>query len=102
MLLPHPRPPLLPYTTLFRSEGLWSDKSPEEGTEECICMVCAKMIGACEEDPRWEDHDYECTGCELCEIAVRIWKGEEALEDRKSTRLNSSHLGISYAVFCLK
>src|SRR5262245_62833554 len=26
----------------------------------------------------------------------------EAVEDRKSTRLNSSHLGISYAVFCLK
>src|SRR5262245_4213218 len=26
----------------------------------------------------------------------------EALQDRKSTRLNSSHLGISYAVFCLK
>src|SRR5262245_65377596 len=26
----------------------------------------------------------------------------QALEDRKSTRLNSSHLGISYAVFCLK
>src|SRR5258705_1118406 len=26
----------------------------------------------------------------------------EGLEDRKSTRLNSSHLGISYAVFCLK
>src|SRR5205814_6719257 len=28
--------------------------------------------------------------------------GERALGDRKSTRLNSSHLGISYAVFCLK
>src|SRR2546426_1766991 len=29
-------------------------------------------------------------------------EGERALEDRKSTRLNSSHLVISYAVFCLK
>src|SRR5205814_4037924 len=28
--------------------------------------------------------------------------GREAVRDRKSTRLNSSHLGISYAVFCLK
>src|SRR5262245_65094366 len=28
--------------------------------------------------------------------------GPKVLEDRKSTRLNSSHLGISYAVFCLK
>src|ERR1035438_10077700 len=31
---------------------------------------------------------------------VEVWRG--ALGDRKSTRLNSSHLGISYAVFCLK
>src|SRR5258705_4715487 len=34
--------------------------------------------------------------------AVRIDRGRMNLEDRKSTRLNSSHLGISYAVFCLK
>jgi hypothetical protein len=52
----------------------WSDISPEEGTEECICMVCGKIIGACEEDPRWEEHDAEwCTGCELCELAIRVF-----------------------------
>src|SRR5438045_6979941 len=34
------------------------------------------------------------------ETARRLWQLSE--EDRKSTRLNSSHLGISYAVFCLK
>src|SRR5947199_5747486 len=33
--------------------------------------------------------------------AARAWSSRWA-EDRKSTRLNSSHLGISYAVFCLK
>src|SRR5205814_10107891 len=33
---------------------------------------------------------------------VHLDDGERAEEDRKSTRLNSSHLGISYAVFCLK
>src|SRR5690606_41440371 len=32
----------------------------------------------------------------------RVWRVAEALEDRKSTRLNSSHVKISYAVFCLK
>src|SRR5438045_6590490 len=41
------------------------------------------------------------------ELVVRSGEGEEggpepARRDRKSTRLNSSHLGISYAVFCLK
>src|SRR5262245_63177941 len=34
--------------------------------------------------------------------AEQIRLGDQHVEDRKSTRLNSSHLGISYAVFCLK
>src|SRR5205814_10554082 len=34
--------------------------------------------------------------------SVDTWFGAVGAEDRKSTRLNSSHLGISYAVFCLK
>src|SRR5262245_62404239 len=38
-----------------------------------------------------------CIGCGVCEI-----KCPTHTIDRKSTRLNSSHLGISYAVFCLK
>src|SRR5262245_62463907 len=37
------------------------------------------------------------------EIAPGLWRNlAHEVEDRKSTRLNSSHLGISYAVFCLK
>src|SRR5258705_9372916 len=36
-------------------------------------------------------------------IVQRLWPmGDQTVLDRKSTRLNSSHLGISYAVFCLK
>src|SRR5947199_1349295 len=35
-------------------------------------------------------------------IVVAVRQPQAALRDRKSTRLNSSHLGISYAVFCLK
>src|SRR5258705_8818872 len=40
----------------------------------------------------------------LRDVNVGIWKDafSECRRDRKSTRLNSSHLGISYAVFCLK
>src|SRR5205814_4043562 len=43
-------------------------------------------------------YDYE----EDKEIEYRLVSSEESDLDRKSTRLNSSHLGISYAVFCLK
>src|SRR5436853_1246442 len=38
----------------------------------------------------------------LFEDEDTYWKSVNTLPDRKSTRLNSSHLGISYAVFCLK
>src|SRR5207253_5497021 len=35
-------------------------------------------------------------------VPIKAWTKGEPLEDRKSTRLNSSHVAISYAVFCLK
>ncbi len=52
----------------------WSDKSPEEGTELCVCSWCGKMIGRDPDDAVWEDHIEYCTGCEICEIALRVWK----------------------------
>ena len=39
---------------------------------ECVCAVCAQPIGIPDDDPRWEDHDEFCTGCEICEDAVPI------------------------------
>src|SRR5438874_10941439 len=72
MLRPPPRSTLFPYTTLFRSRLLESD--PSEGMEQ---------LGL----PRPLQHRPPCH-----------WSAE----DRKSTRLNSSHVEISYAVFCLK
>jgi len=51
----------------------WSDLSPREGTELCVCSWCGKMIGRDEADPIWEDHIEYCGGCEICEIAVRMW-----------------------------
>src|SRR2546426_7013723 len=71
-----PRSTLFPYTTLFRSHTL----SPELGTRECCRRALAELV------------------------RVRRVAGAAIIldEDRKSTRLNSSHLVISYAVFCLK
>src|SRR5256885_12513853 len=76
-----PRSTLFPYTTLFRSELVVADK------ERCIPGVIAKGL---EPDQGLGD-------------GVRSQLGFLSNEpDRKSTRLNSSHLVISYAVFCLK
>src|SRR5256885_5658618 len=52
-------------------------------------------------DKRQTDMDFDL---DITDTANRpsAWSHEKPFEDRKSTRLNSSHLVISYAVFCLK
>src|SRR3712207_7017193 len=74
-----PRSTLFPYTTLFRSQ--WQQKLDSQGGE-----------GRREEETAssWEP------------VAHAYWWVGGTEGDRKSTRLNSSHANISYAVFCLK
>src|SRR5438045_6420068 len=78
MLLRPPRSTLFPYTTLFRSHR------------------CAAIRGSL----------YALVGTQAGRFGrypPGAWLDPAARQgDRKSTRLNSSHLGISYAVFCLK
>src|SRR5437899_10753073 len=78
----HPRSPLFPYTTLFRS------RRSRRRAFSCppACRRCATRRSRRTDGPR------------LRRVAQRLQAGG----DRKSTRLNFSHLGISYAVFCLK
>src|SRR5437773_7619556 len=90
MLPPPPRSPLFPYTTLFRSQL-------QRGRPEPL------------QDPRVaaiEDGDHLVEVGLVLRVHRRVVDlplGDGArVEDRKSTRLNSSHITISYAVFCLK
>src|SRR5438445_3740802 len=78
------RPPtstLFPYTTLFRSYA---------------AQVAVSSVGT----NRHAD-SRPAAAAAADNATDRIWYGG-VLEDRKSTRLNSSHANISYAVFCLK
>src|SRR5207253_10731616 len=91
-----PRSPLFPYTTLFRSGKLGTcvaARQPERVDYLAMpafarALPLVLVVAACHRpaaaplNPR-------------AEVAVTV-------EDRKSTRLNSSHVAISYAVFCLK
>src|SRR2546422_6172116 len=81
-----PRSTLFPYTTLFRS-GYPRDES---------WVRSETRIGACEARRR-----RETTAKNGNSLVVRIRDVRKSV-DRKSTRLNSSHGYISYAVFCLK
>src|SRR3989442_8836853 len=84
-----PRSTLFPYTTLFRSvtrANPWELKADEFGQEEV-----AQYRNEVKTKPfRWVSEAHDSARARPTEI------------DRKSTRLNSSHVRISYAVFCLK
>src|SRR5256885_12019469 len=79
-----PRSTLFPYTTLFRSRG-----QPGDGRGDG-----ASGRG----DPVPRGRELAATGRHRARPRAALRRGG----DRKSTRLNSSHLVISYAVFCLK
>src|SRR5256885_7071789 len=92
-----PRSTLFPYTTLFRSPSRWTADC--EPTSLCIAPVVSSTSSIGGFSPR------------LYSLGLFFWfrrsqpVQDAALQhdsDRKSTRLNSSHLVISYAVFCLK
>src|SRR3712207_8469751 len=89
-----PRSTLFPYTTLFRSElgrSLNGKIGRLRSFEDAVNVIRASQ----EEIGRIEAICHQAAV--HCEMAERI-NGR----DRKSTRLNSSHANISYAVFCLK
>src|SRR5690349_22982871 len=82
-----PRSTLFPYTTLFRSKraihGHQRRREPRRAAGPPPCHARAPMRTR-------------------IALASLLALGITACEDRKSTRLNSSHVEISYAVFCLK
>src|SRR5437870_11514191 len=88
-LLMIPRPPrstLFPYTTLFRSE--------ERGDEAARRVEGDDLAGV-------HDRHAVAEHLGLVEVVRREEHRRASPADRKSTRLNSSHVATSYAVFCL-
>src|SRR3712207_8896004 len=82
-----PRSTLFPYTTLFRS-GFATDLQ----AQMMVVLTQARGPGIITENV------YE----NRLQVAEELNRMNAGIEDRKSTRLNSSHANISYAVFCLK
>src|SRR5204863_7868473 len=81
MIRPPPRSTLFPYTTLFRSTAYPVRRAVHQGGSAST-LTSAGMRSSSRKP--------------------RGWRYSSNSTDRKSTRLNSSHVEISYAVFCLK
>src|SRR5437899_6126625 len=99
MLRLPPRSTLFPYTTLFRSPSI---------APSGMAFYSGELF------PAWRGHLFagalagqilvqlELNGDKVVKEERLLLDLRERIRDRKSTRLNSSHLGISNAVFCLK
>ena len=98
-----PRSTLFPYTTLFRSDSRMADDKSMKETIKITCNDIWKVYGA-NPGQFFPNSDTEQTKTALADH-IRAQGHIVAagnVSDRKSTRLNSSHKPISYAVFCLK
>src|SRR3712207_7828556 len=91
-----PRSTLFPYTTLFRSvEELRLAKDPEE-------IETIRKAAKLADEALQEVLEEGVVGRTERDVAIALEFAFRRRGDRKSTRLNSSHANISYAVFCLK
>src|SRR2546430_5135986 len=88
-----PRSTLFPYTTLFRSVNIAAQPNKTNSTDEILVIPTDTPLSA-----------PEATAISNYWQSVWLADGDSGKvdRDRKSTRLNSSHSQISYAVFCLK
>src|SRR3989454_1600429 len=84
-----PRSTLFPYTTLFRSSGLTLTQFQRAVAVHILAELGARVSFVNDVGLGYLTLD-------------RLTRTLSSVRDRKSTRLNSSHLVISYAVFCLK
>src|SRR5256886_4115155 len=89
-----PRSTLFPYTTLFRSDRAHLQRATQLVDYQRRQRLPLDVLG--------DDEQRLARLRHLLEDREQVLHGGDLLLDRKSTRLNSSHSQISYAVFCLK
>src|SRR3712207_7412895 len=101
-----PRSTLFPYTTLFRSDSSIRqarDLAVAEGVDEQSVVIAGDLGVAGAEGHHLLDELLFVAADRLDDLIFGLEPDEGRVGvDRKSTRLNSSHANISYAVFCLK
>src|SRR5688572_32745996 len=95
-----PRSTLFPYTTLFRSQE--TSRGERRGDGERVAVRVERAGDVDERRHHAPARETAIGARELVQGDVAVAEHHADAVDRKSTRLNSSHSQISYAVFCLK
>src|SRR5690242_20783783 len=88
-----PRSTLFPYTTLFRSRCARARGGLRDARQDHHARLRHAVLGPVQPSR----HHAQPVAARSQHLGLELGRG-----DRKSTRLNSSHMSISYAVFCLK
>src|SRR5207249_11137325 len=102
LLPPHPGPPPVPYTTLFRSWRVRANRRPQRREAASVAALRFGRRGTRSWGRTAGPSKRLVPDGASSRIAFWIRRASRRQPlDRKSTRLNSSHVSISYAVFCL-
>src|SRR5207302_10726052 len=96
------RSPLFPYTTLFRSEVAHASYATRPAAIVVVTLPRRRLPSSHEFAERERKRSSRTRQVESRFRRTRFAGAPTTMRDRKSTRLNSSHVKISYAVFCLK
>src|SRR5690606_39973345 len=106
LLYPLPRRPpistLSPYPTLFRSRLDTRTLEAQRTQAEAEVRRAEENLATSEANVQLRSSERRLAEQELKRFRELFQRGHASRQDRKSTRLNSSHVKISYAVFCLK
>src|SRR5205814_9447668 len=99
---PPPPSTLFPYTTLFRSKLTMTDPGNQDPRLVTRRAALQTALAATALSAGGGAAGAERAKPDPRRASPKRYEMKKSIKDRKSTRLNSSHLGISYAVFCLK
>lgn len=94
------------FSTDTAARVLWSVRPCSSGDgagsgcrdPQCVCSLCGEPIGTPEDDPRWMEHDDECSDCDVCrdQVPVILFRGEGRAMQRAQFHTRCLHSIVEF------